>query len=92
MTNSNFCARKMRDISEQAREELKIKEFQSIVDKITTAAKNGLTKISIAPTYESTIIALKDLGFQIKMANYITNYNSGGEDFYTCYEVSWDGE
>lgn len=92
MINSDFCARKMRDVAEQARAELKIKEFQDIVDKITIAAKNGLTKTSITPTYESTITALKDLGFQIKTANYITNCNSSGEDFYTCYEVRWDGE
>lgn len=92
MINSDFCARKMRNVSEQAREELKIKEFQDIADKITITAKNGLTKTTIAPTYESTITALKNLGFQTKMADYIINYTSSGEDFHTCYEVSWDGE
>lgn len=93
MINSDFCAQKMRDISEQARAESKVKEFQDIVDKITIAAKNGLTKTNITPTYESTITVLKDLGFQIKKADYhIIGYNSSGEDIHTCYEVSWDGE
>ena len=92
MIDNDFCAKKMLDVANQAKRELENKEFQDAVDKITTAAKSGATKVRITCAYETTKITLEHLGFQVKMANYITNYSSSGEDYHTYYEVSWDGE
>ena len=92
MIDNDFCARKMRVLAHQTKKELEDKEFQEVTDKITTAAKQGLTKIKLFFAYELTKTTLKDLGFKIKMLDYITNYNSNGEDYHTYYEVSWDGE
>lgn len=92
MIDNDFCAKKMLEVANQAKRELENKEFQDAVDKITAAAKNGFTKVQISFAYETTRITLEHLGFKIKVANYITNYTSSGEDFHTCYEASWDGE
>lgn len=90
MIDNDFCAKKMLDVTNKAKRELENKEFQDVVDKITAAAKNGLTKVEITFAYETTRITLEHLGFQIKAVNYITNYNSSGENYHTCYEASWD--
>lgn len=92
MINNDFCAKKMRDLACQTKKELEDKEFQETTEKITAAAKQGLTKIKLFFIYNLTKTTLEDLGFKIKMVDYITNYNSGGEDYHTYYEVSWDGE
>lgn len=92
MIDNDFCARKMRDLACQTKKELEDKEFQETTEKITAAAKQGLTKIKLFFTYSLTKSTLEDLGFKIKMIDYITNYNSNGEDYHTYYEVSWDGE
>lgn len=92
MIDNDFCAKKMRDLAYQTKKELEDKEFQDAVDKITTAAKQGLTKTKLFFAYTITKSTLEDLGFKIKMIDYITNYNSNGEEYHTYYEVSWDDE
>ena len=86
-----FSADNIRELTNQSQRTLEEEEFQNTKDKIITAAKQGHYSLNLTLEYDTTIKALKTLGFTINYANPPIELCGYGK-IPSYYEVSWSDE
>lgn len=85
-----FNAEGMRKLTYNAQHSLENEEFQITKDKIIAAAQQGHYSLNLTLDYDTTIKALRALGFTISYADPPMELCGYGR-MPRYYEVSWDG-
>lgn len=83
-----FSAEGMRELANQSQRSLENKEFENVEDSIIAAAQLGHYSLNLTLDYNTTIKALKELGFTVGYADPPMELCGYGR-MPSYYEVSW---
>ena len=83
-----FSAEGMRELTRKSQHALENKEFENTKDKIIAAAQQGHCSLNLTLDYNTTIKALKALGFTVGYADPPMEL-CGYSRMPKYYEVSW---